>query len=336
MTILHHIETFTSRHTSDKTKTTYSVALAKFLEYLNEHDLSSESYPNKIPLSLLLQYPAWLQAQRYEARRGAIEAPYALATQELYVLVLKRFILYLAAQKQLSFEYSALINNEILGPTKGFVPIGKKTPSDEVIAAILEIVEAPLPPDIPEKQLLRRQLTRLRNIALIYALIGSGARVSEIASLTVGDLQKQSQTWVAWIQGKRQKTRLLSFGNEAGQKIQDYLKQRDQDYSADHYSLFCRHDQRVLLTDRKALSVRSIQLIVRDLALSTSDKLGYTVHVSPHSFRHYLARSFLNQGGDLTHLQVALGHSSLATTGIYTSPNLNEVAQAIGNIKIKR
>lgn len=55
--------------------------------------------------------------------------------------------------------------------------------------------------------------------------------------------------------------------------------------------------------------------------------------VYPHSFRHYFAKQFIAGGGDSSDLQQMLGHSSIATTTIYTRKNKEELARTFRTIK---
>jgi site-specific recombinase XerD len=65
-----------------------------------------------------------------------------------------------------------------------------------------------------------------------------------------------------------------------------------------------------------------------------ADRLRTLAHVlasvSPHRLRHSLARRLLKKGAQLTEVQRILGHSRLSTTGMYLTPDEDDLRDAIG------
>jgi len=142
---------------------------------------------------------------------------------------------------------------------------------------------------------------RARDAAVLELLYATGLRVSELASLDLGDLDRSQQT--VRVLGKGRKERIVPYGSRAAGALGAYLAGR----SAARGPLFAnRRGGR--------LTVRSIHSIVRRCAAAC----GITRRVSPHTLRHTFATHLLDAGADLRMIQELLGHSSLSTTQRYT------------------
>ena len=143
--------------------------------------------------------------------------------------------------------------------------------------------------------------TRLM-LAMLYSL---GMRVSELALMKCWQINLESG--FITIVGKGDKERCLP--------ISEALKALMREYLADIRGPF-RHDYLFVSfknTD-KPITRQGIAYIIGHLAR----KAGLTVKVSPHVLRHSIATHLLARGADLRMLQEFLGHSSIATTQIYT------------------
>ena len=105
------------------------------------------------------------------------------------------------------------------------------------------------------------------------------------------------------VRGKGEKPRVVFLSKNAGQKIEEYYKTRDDNA----HPLFIN-------SQNKRLSTVSIENIVRKHAL----KAGIIKKVTPHTLRHSYATELLINGADIRSVQSLLGHSSITTTQIYT------------------
>lgn len=147
----------------------------------------------------------------------------------------------------------------------------------------------------------------LRDRALLELLYASGVRVSETASLDLSDINFKTRE--LRVLGKGSKQRIALLGSESIQWLKKYvahsrskLKSR---YSGD--ALFLnKHGGR--------LSVRGIQGMVKRYARQA----GLESDFHTHNMRHSFATHLLDGGADLRIVQDLLGHSSPATTQIYT------------------
>lgn len=147
----------------------------------------------------------------------------------------------------------------------------------------------------------------LRDKALLELLYATGARISEAVDLNVDDVIDGD---VVRLLGKGGKQRIVPLGSYARAAVDAYLVR-----------------VRPLLSVRGAatpalfLGVRGARvsrqnawLIIR--ARAEQAKLG--IEISPHTFRHSFATHLLAGGADVRVVQELLGHSSVATTQIYT------------------
>ncbi|MFH1768671.1 MAG: site-specific tyrosine recombinase/integron integrase [Candidatus Omnitrophota bacterium] len=146
-----------------------------------------------------------------------------------------------------------------------------------------------------------RDLFNLRDKAIIEFLYSSGARVSEMVSVKSEDIDLIGG--IVKVKGKGRKERLLPLGEPALVTIKDYIDKRK---DACPYLFINRRARRI--TDRG----------VRNIINKYIGKVSLSLKVSPHTFRHSFATHLLNRGADLRSVQELLGHSSIATTQIYT------------------
>ena len=152
-------------------------------------------------------------------------------------------------------------------------------------------------------------LLGLRNRLLLEILYGTGARVSEAAGLTLGMLDQAAR--VITITGKRNKTRIVPYGQYAADALASYLRDARPQLLAKSPVM---HDKLFVNQRGQALTASGIEYILKQLA----KKAGLTQMISAHMFRHTYATDMLNNGADLRTVQQLLGHSSLSTTQIYT------------------
>lgn len=149
----------------------------------------------------------------------------------------------------------------------------------------------------------------VRDKALLEFLYSTGARVSEAASLKLENIDLISG--VARVRGKGRKERLLPLGDPAVMRIKEYLDMR-----TDKNQYLFINNRQTTLTDRG----------IRKIVSKYIKKTAFKLHVSPHTFRHSFATHLLQSGADLRSVQELLGHSSIATTTVYTH-------LTIGNLK---
>jgi integrase/recombinase XerD len=147
----------------------------------------------------------------------------------------------------------------------------------------------------------------IRDKALLELLYATGARISEAVALNVDDVIDGD---VVRLFGKGSKQRIVPVGSFARAAIDTYLVRARPELSARG-----RSTPALFLGIRgQRVSRQNAWLIIR--AAAERAKLG--LEISPHTFRHSFATHLLAGGADVRVVQELLGHSSVATTQIYT------------------
>jgi len=159
----------------------------------------------------------------------------------------------------------------------------------------------------------------LRDRALLELLYGAGARVAEVASLSLERLDVEQRT--VRVHGKGDKERMLPLGAPALQAVADYLAVRPELRN----QRTGKQDPRALFLGRYGtkLGVRQIRALVKRYGMRA---LGHA-DVHPHALRHSCATHLLDAGADLRGIQELLGHASISTTQRYTHVSVDRLLE---------
>lgn len=152
----------------------------------------------------------------------------------------------------------------------------------------------------------------LRDKALLELLYATGARISEAVGLNVDDVLSTEGGAVEFVRllGKGNKQRIVPLGSYAQRAIENYLVR-----ARPSFSLRGTATPALFLGARGLrVSRQNAWLIIK--ARAEQSKIG--IEISPHTFRHSFATHLLAGGADVRVVQELLGHSSVATTQIYT------------------
>ena len=159
--------------------------------------------------------------------------------------------------------------------------------------------------------------TSIRDVAIVELLYATGARVSEVCGLDLEDLDFHRNT--IRVLGKGNKERMIPMGAPAVKALNTYIN------DARPQLLNDKSARAVFLGARgKRIDQRAVRTIVYEAlaALEGVERMG------PHALRHSAATHLLEGGADLRTVQEILGHSSLATTQIYTHVSTERLRQA--------
>ena len=154
----------------------------------------------------------------------------------------------------------------------------------------------------------------VRDRAMFELLYSSGLRLSELTSLSLGDVSFADAT--VRVIGKGNKTRVVPVGSHALRALQAWLPVRE--------SLRRRNETALFLNQRgDAISPRTVQSRLKAWGI----KQGLPSHVHPHMLRHSFASHVLQSSGDLRAVQEMLGHASISTTQVYTHLDFQYLAK---------
>jgi integrase/recombinase XerC len=170
---------------------------------------------------------------------------------------------------------------------------------------------------------------QLCNHAMFELLYSSGLRVSELVGLDVQYSDTRDHSSLGWLDldgcevtvtGKGNKRRTVPVGGAALLSIREWLKHRasvtNEKPNCDPHALF--------ITARgQRISARIVQTRIK----AHAQALGIPADVHPHMLRHSFASHVLQSSGDLRAVQEMLGHSSIASTQVYTSLDFQRLAQ---------
>lgn len=168
----------------------------------------------------------------------------------------------------------------------------------------------------PESDNDGQKIIKLRDKLILTLLYSSGLRVSELVNLIVKDIDFEERTIL--IRGKGDKDRVVLFDKNAKPLILEYLNLRNA-------------SSKYLFTNRRGnpLTTRYVQIMIKKYG----EKAGITKKVTPHVLRHSYATHLLKNGVDIRVIQQLLGHSSLSTTQIYTSIDMDTIKSVYDQAK---
>ncbi|WP_113719587.1 tyrosine recombinase XerC [Arthrobacter dokdonensis] len=147
----------------------------------------------------------------------------------------------------------------------------------------------------------------LRDHAMVELLYATGIRVGELAGADVDDLNRERRT--LRVLGKGNKERVVPYGLPAADAVERWV-------AAGRPGLATERSGPALFLGKRG--GRIDQRTVRTVVEHVFGALGDTSATGPHTLRHSAATHLLDGGADLRAVQEILGHSSLATTQLYT------------------
>jgi integrase/recombinase XerD len=192
---------------------------------------------------------------------------------------------------------------------------GRKLPRALGEQDMVTLIEAPSP----------ESLRGLRDRAMLSMMYAAGLRVSELVSLTVGDVDRARGIVSAL--GKGKKRRLVPLGEVALDHLTAYLEARANETKTQAQRAGKKHKVSEFLFPSPRGGKLTRQAFWKIVG-KTARGAGLRGHVHPHQLRHSFATHLLSGGADLRSVQTLLGHSNIATTEIYTHVSQDRVRQA--------
>lgn len=164
---------------------------------------------------------------------------------------------------------------------------------------------ASVPNYLPEEdisRLLETAKSSSKDYALLCTLAFTGMRVGELCALAVDDMDFNQKT-IRIRSGKGDKDRVVMMDERVEAALKTYLSTKE------------KLTERVFVS---RMSERITEETVQRIVRACAKKAGISRPVTPHVLRHSLATHMLRHGADIRVIQRILGHSSIATTQIYT------------------
>ncbi|MFM2073011.1 MAG: site-specific tyrosine recombinase XerD [Actinomycetota bacterium] len=263
----------------------------------------------------LCAYCTWLAAKKidiltvetseiadYLGRRRSEAAPSSVARQLAAIRMLHRFL----------SEESIRVDDPT-GDLEGIhVPAGLPKPlAEDEVTSLLDAVVGTDP-------------VSLRDRAMLEFLYATGARISEVVGLSVGDISVEHCS--ARLFGKGAKERLVPVGRTAISAYSDWMGASGRPHLVPARWARRGDADAVFLNQRGArLTRQSAWAVVR----SYGTRAGIAAdRLSPHVLRHSCATHLLDHGADLRVVQELLGHASVSTTQVYTKVSNERLVEA--------
>ncbi len=169
------------------------------------------------------------------------------------------------------------------------------------VADLIDVVESGK--GLTDSQLAYHEKTKLRDVALITLLLGTGIRVSECVGIDINDIDFE-KTGIK-IRRKGGYESIIYFGDEVEDALHAYLEQRKTMHPA------AGHEDALFLSiQNKRLSVRSVENLVKKY----SSQVTQLKKITPHKLRSTYGTSLYKETGDIYLVADVLGHKDVNTT----------------------
>jgi len=285
------LEHLAVRRCSPRTLTTYRVHLAAFVDWIAA-ETEIEDVTGVTP-DVLHGWQTWLFSVLDEDGRGL-----SIATQSGRLTAVRSFFRWLVKSDALLFDPAASLE---LPKRRDILPRSILTKRE--VERLLAAPDATTP-------------LGLRDRAILEVLYSTGLRNAELRALTVYDVDLE-QGVVRVREGKNAKDRVVPLGDAAGRWIREYMTESRPKLLAgrpDEKTLFLSKTGRPLLPNGVILPVRRY-----------AQQVGIERTITPHSLRHSFATHLLAGRADIRHIQVMLGHQTVATTQRYTRVEITDL-----------
>lgn len=285
------------RGASPRTVMSYESDLTHAVGFLISQGIKS---PAQMTHAVLSSYLARLATQKVRTGRPSSKdsaetkkkmQPLRVASASRKITALRTFLRFLSAEGLIAEDFAERISAPRLK---------RKLPHTLTLQQVEKLLVA-IPADTP---------AGLRDRALVELMFSSGLRVSELCALRITDLAEGDG--FLRILGKGSKERLVPVGSSALAALKVYL-----DTARVTFVRTSKTSSQVFLSSRgTAISRITVWLLLKNYARRAGIPPAM---VKPHGLRHSFATELLKGGADLRLIQGLLGHSSIATTQIYTA-----------------
>ena len=287
--------------TSTRTRIAYAYDLSVFFDFLKKEnpvfskmermDLTLD-YLDQISVTDLEEYMEYLKYRFNEHNQEIINKERGIMRK---ISSLKSFYNYFFRTEKLKTNPAALVQLPKLHEKEII-----RLDIDEV-ALLLDAVEQG--DGLTDKQKAFHNRTKLRDLALLTLLIGTGIRVSECVGLDLNDIDFKNGGIHIHRKGGKEVT--VYFGTEVETALQDYLDERNSiiPEEGSENALF-------LSLQKKRMNVRSVENLVKKYARIVTP----LKKITPHKLRSTYGTNLYRETGDIYLVADVLGHSDVNTT----------------------
>lgn len=287
-------------YTSARTRLAYAYDLRVFFEFLHNNNpicakLDITEYPvellDQITRSDILEY---LDYMSYYEKEG-MEITNEERGKSRKISSLRSFYRYFYENELIKTNPAALVPVPKLHEKE----IIRLEPNE--VAQLLDQVEDGT--KLTKKELEYHKKTKLRDVALLTLLLGTGIRVSECVGLDLNDVDFDVNG--IHILRKGGKEAVVYFGDEVELALLDYLEQRE------HIIPEAGHENALFLSlQNKRISVRSVEKLVKKYA----SRVTTLKKITPHKLRSTYGTSLYQETDDIYLVAAVLGHNDVNTT----------------------
>lgn len=269
---------------SDNTVKAYRIDLVEFSKWYKLRT-SNELDPSAVDSQDILDY-----------RRQLITKNMKTATINRRLKAIRKFFEWATATKVTAINPLEAIHQLLIKEQKQTAP--KWLERNQQLALLREVRRSNYP----------------RDYALIQTFLGAGLRISELAALTLEDIQINDRSgWLRVRAGKGTKSREIPLDLKTRQAIEEYKKVRPESSS-----------NRLFLGQRGHINPEGITYLVHKYA-----RRAGLYECTPHTLRHSYAKNLVDARTPLDQVATLLGHESLDTTKIYTKPSRADLEMAV-------
>ena len=269
------------RNYSQKTISSYRVDLIQFERSVK--DCNEELTLTNVDADIIRQWIVSLMEKKYTA-----------SSVDRKLSSLRSFYRFLLIKKELSID-----------PTRKVVGPKKKKP----LPVFLKEVEMN---KLLDETDYKEGFIGVRDHLIIEIFYATGIRLSELIGLNDTDISINDS--LIKVTGKRNKQRLIPFGNELKESISEYINIRNETMKTWSGAFFVKEN------GERLYSALVEKLVKRQLTKVVTQKKR-----SPHVLRHTFATAMLNNEANLNAIKELLGHASLAATEVYTHTTFEEL-----------
>ena len=287
--------------TSTRTRIAYAYDLRIFFEFLRSNNSAVAAMGDRIPLSVLEQltvtdleeyleylkcHPSIIGEDVINTERGIMRKASSL----------KSFYNYYFRNERIEKNPAALLRNPKLHEKEII-----RLEIDEVAKLLDQVEEGD---KLTEKQKVYHERTKVRDLAMMSLLLGTGIRVSECVGLDIEDVDFKN--YGIKVVRKGGSEMIVYFGDEVAKALSDYLE-------GDRKAMtpIAGHEHALFLsTQRKRIGIRAVENLVKKYAKQVTP----LKKITPHKLRSTYGTALYQETGDIYLVADVLGHKDVNTT----------------------